>query len=337
MEQVDRGEPVEEREVALLARRRCRRSAGSGPAAAASSRSRRCGRPRGPPSRRASPATSCRCRRRPSARRPRPRRAPRRSNRRFRGSGPRSGRGRAGAPCRRPAGGRRRRPGSASAATRASRSSAPARSAVCGTRTVGDVLGADDPARAVADPERAGRSRRDLAALTQRPPSPRGSAPSRRAGRRAAMRGRRRAARVDSRRSRGVLLRFLAAVGAGREVGEARELLEEGERNRPDRTVAVLGDDEVRLTGPLGVLLVVVLVAVDERDDVGVLLDRARLAKVRQDRAPCPGAARGRARAARSPITGTSRSRARIFSPRLICPTCSTRPARGSSARISWM
>ena len=46
----------------------------------------------------------------------------------------------------------------------------------------------------------------------------------------------------------------------------------------------MLGDDDVRLAGPLG-LLVVVLVAVDEHDQVGVLLDLAGLAEVRQERA----------------------------------------------------
>jgi hypothetical protein len=56
-------------------------------------------------------------------------------------------------------------------------------------------------------------------------------------------------------------------------------LLLEGQGDVADRAVAVLGDDDVRLALALG-LLVVVLVAVDEGDEVGVLLDRAGLAQV---------------------------------------------------------
>src|SRR5699024_6842425 len=57
----------------------------------------------------------------------------------------------------------------------------------------------------------------------------------------------------------------------------------EGDRDRLGGAVAVLGDDEVRLAGAGGLLLVVVL-AVDEQDEVGVLLDRARLAQVAHHR-----------------------------------------------------
>ena len=51
-----------------------------------------------------------------------------------------------------------------------------------------------------------------------------------------------------------------------------------------EAAVAVLGDDHVGDPLALG-LLVVVLVAVDEHDEVGVLLDRARLAQVGEHRA----------------------------------------------------
>ena len=51
-------------------------------------------------------------------------------------------------------------------------------------------------------------------------------------------------------------------------------LLLEGEHDLADRPVAVLGDDDVGLAGALGVLLVVLL-AVDEHHQVGVLLDLA--------------------------------------------------------------
>ena len=49
----------------------------------------------------------------------------------------------------------------------------------------------------------------------------------------------------------------------------------------PEAAVAVLGDDQVGDPLALG-LLVVVLVAVDEHHEVGVLLDRAGLAQVRE-------------------------------------------------------
>src|SRR5450759_3979603 len=64
-----------------------------------------------------------------------------------------------------------------------------------------------------------------------------------------------------------------------RVVHELRVLLLEGERDRADRSVSVLGDDQVGLAHALGVL-VVVLVAVDEHDEVGVLLEVAALAQV---------------------------------------------------------
>ncbi len=64
-------------------------------------------------------------------------------------------------------------------------------------------------------------------------------------------------------------------------VHELRVLLLEGQRDFADRAVAVLGDDQVRLAGALG-LLVVVLVAVDEHHQVGVLLEVPALAQVRQ-------------------------------------------------------
>ena len=64
-------------------------------------------------------------------------------------------------------------------------------------------------------------------------------------------------------------------------VQELRVLLLERERDFADRAVAVLGDDQVGLAGALGVL-VVVLVAVDEHHQVGVLLEVPRLAQVRE-------------------------------------------------------
>src|SRR6266403_540673 len=70
----------------------------------------------------------------------------------------------------------------------------------------------------------------------------------------------------------------LAAPLVG-EIAELGVLSVELEPERAGRTVALLGDDQL---GEPAVLLlrVVHLVAVDERDQVGVLLDRARLAQV---------------------------------------------------------
>src|SRR5918992_470350 len=67
------------------------------------------------------------------------------------------------------------------------------------------------------------------------------------------------------------------------EVREARILGQEGEADLPDRPVAVLGQDDARLPEPLR-LLVVVLLAVDEHDDVGVLLDLPAFTKVGEHR-----------------------------------------------------
>src|ERR1700728_3757292 len=74
-----------------------------------------------------------------------------------------------------------------------------------------------------------------------------------------------------------VLLR-VALAGV---VEELRVLLLERQRDFADGAVAVLGDDQVGLAGALGVL-VVVLVAVDEHHQVGVLLEVPRLAQIRE-------------------------------------------------------
>src|SRR3954447_18559563 len=64
-------------------------------------------------------------------------------------------------------------------------------------------------------------------------------------------------------------------------VHEARELLLEGQLDRAQGAVAVLGDNDVGEALALG-LVVVVVVAVDEHHEVVVLLDRARLAQIGQ-------------------------------------------------------
>ena len=74
---------------------------------------------------------------------------------------------------------------------------------------------------------------------------------------------------------------FALALG---EIVEAGVLAVPPDLHRVDRAVALLGDDELRDV-PVRRFLVVVVVAVDEADVVGVLLDGARLAEVRELRA----------------------------------------------------
>src|ERR671915_458886 len=64
------------------------------------------------------------------------------------------------------------------------------------------------------------------------------------------------------------------------EVGELGVALEERELDRIGGAVPVLGDDQLRDPLLLRLFAVVVLVAVDEADEVCVLLDRARLAQI---------------------------------------------------------
>src|SRR3954451_12519896 len=68
-----------------------------------------------------------------------------------------------------------------------------------------------------------------------------------------------------------------------RPVRELGVVLEEDQADRAHRAVPVLGEDQLRAAGVLGVGVVVV-VAVEEADHVGVLLDRAGLAQVGEDR-----------------------------------------------------
>src|ERR1700690_4496898 len=71
----------------------------------------------------------------------------------------------------------------------------------------------------------------------------------------------------------------MAVVLAVREVVEARVGRVEADADGVGRAVSLLGDDELGDV-PIGRFLVVVVVAVDKADVVGVLLDRPRLAKV---------------------------------------------------------
>src|SRR5512132_2035104 len=94
---------------------------------------------------------------------------------------------------------------------------------------------------------------------------------------------------------RGALARrLLERLLLARPVGELRVVLEEDEADRAYGAVAVLGEDQLGAAGILG-LGVVVVVAIEEADDVGVLLDRPGFAQVGEDR-PFVGALLGSAR-----------------------------------------
>src|SRR2546423_9458442 len=76
-----------------------------------------------------------------------------------------------------------------------------------------------------------------------------------------------------------------AASCGGCQVCELRVPLLERELFGARRSVAVLGEDELRDARRVGLLGVVVLVAIHEHHEVGVLLDRAGLSQVGEDRA----------------------------------------------------
>src|SRR5436305_2904055 len=83
----------------------------------------------------------------------------------------------------------------------------------------------------------------------------------------------------------GTVRRHAAEIPLPVHVGELRIAGQESEHDLTHGTVPVLGDDDVGLARPFGVA-VVVLVAVDEHDEVCVLLDSTAFAKVRQQRLP---------------------------------------------------
>src|ERR1700733_7826339 len=101
-------------------------------------------------------------------------------------------------------------------------------------------------------------------------------------GRGTARCGRSPASEVRPRRDRlrpvGLLDRpFLAG-----EIGEFGEAVEEDQLPGPDRAVPMLGDDQVGKAVGLLVGVAVVVLAEEEGDDVGVLLDLAGLTQVRE-------------------------------------------------------
>src|SRR6266498_3317291 len=69
----------------------------------------------------------------------------------------------------------------------------------------------------------------------------------------------------------------LVLVAAAGQVLETGEPALERQLDVADGAVALLADDDLGDAGLLGLVLVVDLVAVDEHDDVGVLLDGARV------------------------------------------------------------
>src|SRR6516165_12319611 len=68
------------------------------------------------------------------------------------------------------------------------------------------------------------------------------------------------------------------------EIGELRVPAQERQLRHAGRTVAVLGEDDLCDSLLVGLLAEVVLVAVDEEDEVGVLLQAAALSQVGEDR-----------------------------------------------------
>src|SRR5215207_8402669 len=80
-----------------------------------------------------------------------------------------------------------------------------------------------------------------------------------------------------------VMARGAGRISRGSEVRELRVAFEEGELLGAGGAVAMLGQEHLG-EALVGRVVVVVLVPVDERDQVGVLLDRARLAQVGEDR-----------------------------------------------------
>src|SRR6185437_12736246 len=74
------------------------------------------------------------------------------------------------------------------------------------------------------------------------------------------------------------------------EVLKAREVGEVGHVHGTCRTIALLGDDDLRLALEVFVLAVVVLLAMDERNHVRILLNGAGFAQVREQRLLVAGA-----------------------------------------------
>src|ERR1700675_2734858 len=67
---------------------------------------------------------------------------------------------------------------------------------------------------------------------------------------------------------------------AGDHVGKRSKVLLEGQVNSADWTIALLANDEFGAAFEVGIVLLVDLLAEDEHDDVGVLLNGARFSKV---------------------------------------------------------
>src|ERR1700728_1447024 len=81
-----------------------------------------------------------------------------------------------------------------------------------------------------------------------------------------------------------------AARMCGIQVGEQGVITEEGDVNRKCWTVALFRDDDLGFALELFVVAIVVLLAMDEGHHVGILLNGARLAQVREQRLFVAGA-----------------------------------------------
>src|SRR5688572_8051656 len=72
-------------------------------------------------------------------------------------------------------------------------------------------------------------------------------------------------------------------LSPSRQIRETRLLAEEGEAHHSGRAVALLGENQLRGAGVGAVrVLVIGIVAINQDDDVGVLLERARFTQVRE-------------------------------------------------------
>src|SRR5229473_2913730 len=89
---------------------------------------------------------------------------------------------------------------------------------------------------------------------------------------------------MGARAARLTFLGALEVAGFGSVILEAGELADVGQLGGVGGAVALLGDDHLGYAWLLAVAMVH-LVAIDERDEVGVLLDRARLAQIGEQRA----------------------------------------------------
>jgi hypothetical protein len=110
-------------------------------------------------------------------------------------------------------------------------------------------------------------------------------------------------------------------IAAARQTFEPGQHVQERQLDGAGGAVALLADDDLGHAGLLAGVLGVVLVAVDEHDDVGILLDGARFAQVAHHGALVGARAPRERLSCDSAITGHCNSLASIFRPREISPS----------------